>query len=60
MEDETLELVDTFGIYGVYANEFKAVVVDATEKPIKTYTGENAWSDAQRYASDLMFKEMYG
>lgn len=35
-------------------------VVKRNGKVVKRFRGETAWSDAERYASDLMFKEVYG
>lgn len=63
-EWQALKLVDNLvqnhGTYSVYADSFRAVVVDGEQRIIKRFKGETAWSDAERYASDRAWEEVYG
>jgi hypothetical protein len=59
---EKLELDDTqelaTGIYEIWSSSF-AAEVKKDGNIIKRFSGETAWSDAERFVSDLRFSEMY-
>jgi hypothetical protein len=60
MMSENMTLDETYGHYAVYSESLRAVVVDTlTGATLKRYKGESAWSDAERYASDLALNEQY-
>ncbi len=49
------------GDYEVQSEELSAVVVNVVSgKVVKRFRGESAWSDANRYATDLYFAEING
>jgi len=53
-----MPLETNWGSYNVYATPdgTKAIITQwSTGFTLKTFTGETAWSDADRYATDLYF-----
>jgi hypothetical protein len=49
--------VTVMGAYTVRSDEMSATVAKG-ETLLKRFAGETAWSDAERYASDLYFADM--
>ena len=53
---ESMPLDENWGSFNTYSDSDKAVVVEwRTGKAVKRFKGETAWSDANRWASDLHF-----
>lgn len=50
--------VTQIGAYTVSSGEMLAMVLTESGRVLKSFTGETAWSDAERYASDLHFADM--
>lgn len=52
-----LALEETYGPYEVYADDDRAVIINTDRhKVVKRFRGESAWSNANRYASDLYWE----
>ena len=44
-----------------WSDDSRAVVIDTeSDRVLKRFTGESAWSNANRYASDLYTAQRYG
>ncbi len=50
--------ITQFGEYTVYSDAMSGRVVHKG-KVVKTFKGETAWSDAERWAEDKHFAELY-